>query len=62
MSLALLAPETVVALLKLGKFAWENLEAGMNGEKTDEEIMAALENMQTNVREASAGWRAARET
>lgn len=53
---------TIYSLVKLGRFAFDNLQAGIEGEKTDEEIMSALDEMHVSVKEASAAWRRARET
>lgn len=49
-------PETILALVQLGRFAIDAIEALQTGEKTEEEIMAEWAKVRTRVDSANALW------
>ncbi|WP_179954008.1 hypothetical protein [Denitrobaculum tricleocarpae] len=49
-------PETILALIQLGRFALDALEALEKGEKTEEEIVAEWAEVRTRLDSANALW------
>lgn len=48
--------ETLYALIQLGRFAFDSIEALQKGEMTDEEIATAYADLQARLAESNAMW------
>ena len=53
-------PETILALVQLGRFAIDAIEALQSGEKTEEEIAAEWQAVRVRLETANALWEEAR--
>lgn len=49
-------PETILALVQLGRFAIDAIEALQSGEKTEEEIAAEWQAVRVRLESANALW------
>ncbi len=51
-----MSPETILALIQLGRFAIDSIEALQSGEKTEEEIAAEWQAIRLRLDGANALW------